>query len=103
MMDLTVVEWFVPNYWVEFRRGKGERNGQYLFMVRQALLHGVRRGYSITTNILARVEGISHEEFVDHPTNSDDWKLVKSKLTLRFAGFQDTFAAHFAETPGTSA
>jgi TIR domain len=101
--DLTVAEWFVPDYWVEFRHGKGQRNGEYIFLVRQALLHGVRRGYSITTNILAKVEGTSHEEFVEDSTIQDDWKLVKSTLTLRFVGFRDTVAARLAERSGSSA
>ena len=84
--EWKAIEWLVPNLSSSFRDGKGERDGESIYLVQQQLQEGFRGGYSVNDNIVVRVRAFFHE---DHGYNEkkDEYFLTKSTLTLTFEGF----------------
>lgn len=78
--------WTVPEFQVEYTDTGGVEDGEYVYLIRQQLVAGYRRGYAITANVVAQVHAKQHKDFI--PTGKgDEFKLAKATLTLRFEGF----------------
>jgi hypothetical protein len=85
---VEIIEWFVPESHVRFRVVEGYREGNFMFLIKQPLVHGFHRGYSVRENILAKVFAEFREDY--QSSGDNNWSLVSIRLTLRFAGFLDS-------------
>jgi hypothetical protein len=86
--DISVIEWFTPDARWRFRDSGGRRNDETIYIVRQPLVFGVHRGYTIDANVVAQVRAILHEDYAETP--EETFTVINSRLTLRFEGFIDS-------------
>ncbi len=87
---LNVIEWLVPNFENRFQGGKGERDGEYVFLVQQQLVSGFHHGYSVADNVTSQVRVILHSEFREDqgdPSAKEGFVLTSNELTMKFEGF----------------
>lgn len=82
------IEWLVPEFSIS-RDEHSNSEGSYVYLVKQQLVFGFSRGYSVPDNVIAQVTATETDSYDPDPSNGGDRILAASTLSLHFDGFVD--------------